>query len=405
MFSVATASANAGRVIASWKISDMSYAEDIIPGPSSPLTVAAYVLVAPISAAWAFIASTVASRPPIWCASTVAASLPDAIRSPLSSCSTEYSPPGPTPTRLPSAPSRSDSSTSMTRSGSRVSSTTEARSVLITLAGRYRPCASRAATTSPVSRSEISHALAVTSCGTSKPSGTASSHPSSAEPPAAASGAGGGGGTVMPGNGTSDSSTGAGGVARNGQPATSRGAARYSDVAHDGSSAGAGNGTSDSSTGAGGVVRNGQPATSRGVSKYSDEVDDGSSAGAGGSVGIVSTRGSAIPGTAPTPGSIAVAGPASASGATAIAEAVTRPARRCGERDCRVLLTGHESTSGVRGPGPWPAGRYSLPVPKLAARQPSPAAVARHRRPPAVAPGAAARQPSPLAPPPVALAE
>src|SRR5699024_9914492 len=166
-----------------------------------------------------------------------------------------------------------------------------------------------------------------------------------------------------------------------------------------------GNGTSDSSTGAGGVVRNGQPARSRGVSKYSDEVDDGSSAGAGGSVGIVSTRGSAIPGTAPTPGSIAVAGPASASAATAIADAVTRPATRCGERDCRVLLTGHESTSGVRGPGPWPAGRYSLPVPKLAARQPSPAAVARHRRPPAVAPGAAARQPSPLAPPPVALAE
>src|SRR5699024_38830 len=202
-----------------------------------------------------------------------------------------------------------------TRSGSRVSSTTEARSVLITLAGRYRPCASRAATTSPVSRSEISHALAVTSCGTSKPSGTASSHPSSAEPPAAASGAGGGAGQGLPGD----------------RPA-------------------------DSSTGAGGVVRNGQPARSRGVSKDSDEVDDGSSAGAGGSVGIVSTRGSAIPGTAPTPGSIAVAGPASASGATAIAEAVTRPRRRGGERHGRVLRPGHESTSGVRGPGPWPAG-------------------------------------------------
>src|SRR5699024_8285225 len=95
------------------------------------------------------------------------------------------------------------------------------------------------------------------------------------------------------------------------------------------------------------------------------------------------------------------------SGATAIAEAVTRPARRRGERDCRVLLTGHESTSGVRGPGPWPAGRYSLPVPELAARQPSPAAVARQRRPPPVAPGAPPRPPArgapsraPLAAPP-----
>src|SRR6185312_2304852 len=132
-----------------------------------------------------------------------AASLPECISSPCSNWLTVYVPPGDTPTLVPSAEASSGvPSTVLLRFSSR--SDAIATKTLITLAGRCRPCGSRAAMMAPLSRSATTQASAETSPGTGGvPTAVTTPQPPSALPPIGDGGTGSGNGG-SPACGTSE---------------------------------------------------------------------------------------------------------------------------------------------------------------------------------------------------------
>src|ERR1700757_3925303 len=188
----------------------MSYAEVLMPGPSSPDGVATRVSWPPSLAASTLIFSTACCIPPSCMASACAASLPECMSSPCSSWLTVNTPPALTPTLVPSAAASSSvPSTDLLRGSALMDAI--ATSTLMMLAGRWRPCGSLAAITAPLSRSATSQASAETSFGTGGVLGavTTPQLPSASPPTGFAGTANGIGGA--PAVGTSEEST-AGGV-------------------------------------------------------------------------------------------------------------------------------------------------------------------------------------------------